>query len=354
MLSSKILIILIAGIGDMVLASKAIRTVRNGCPDAEIHLLTSTEAVPLAVNYPYIDYVHAFPIRELRKDKKYLFDVVRIIRNLRTMRFDQVINLYRVGSLSGAAKMGLLFSMFKANAKIGHDRYGFGLFLTKTVPAETFEGRHVVNAMMNIATSAGGIPDGKGIEVFWNARITSKWEDFFARPTGNIIVGINPGGDRENRRWAPERFASVAEKILERFNARIIILGGPADRDIASYIESRIHSDVSNLSGEIPLDELACVISKLDLLITNDSGPTHIAAATKTPLVALFGPEDPRLFGPYMAPELYRALHKDVPCRPCGKKKCTLPLCLDQITPDEVVAACIEMLQGKSSEKSVS
>lgn len=343
-----ILVVLIAGIGDMVLASQSIRAVRNGCPDSEIHLLTSTEATPLAVNYPYIDYVHAFPIRELRKDKKYLFDIFRIIRDLRRIRFDLVLNLYRVGSLSGAVKMGLLFSMFKAKAKLGHDKYGFGLFLTKKVPADTFEGRHVVDAMMDIASRAGGIPDDKGIEVFWNVRITSKWEDFFARPAGNIIVGINPGGDRENRRWALERFASVAEKIMERFNARVILLGGPAERNIASNIESRINSDVLNLSGEIPLDELACVISRLDLLVTNDSGPMHIAAATKTPLVTLFGPEDPKLFGPCTAPELYRVIHKDVPCRPCGEKKCTRPSCLDLITPEEVLAACVELLQGKS------
>ncbi|MHB8910137.1 MAG: glycosyltransferase family 9 protein [Syntrophales bacterium] len=345
---SSILIVLIAGIGDMALASKAIRTVRNGHPDAEIHLLTSTEGAHLAVNYPFIDYVHAFPIRELRKDKKYLFDIVRLIRDLRRTKFDLVLNLYRVSSLSGAVKMGLLVSMFEAKAKIGHDKHGFGLFLTKKVPAETFERQHVVGAMMEIASRAGGIPDVEGIEVFWNERITSKWENFFARLAGNIIVGINPGGDRENRRWAPDRFATVIEKIMERCNARIILLGGPADRDIVSYIQNRVHSDVSNLSGEIPLDELGCVISQLDLLITNDSGPMHIAAATKTPLVAIFGPEDPKLFGPYTRPELYRVLHKDVPCRPCKEKKCTRPLCLDRITPDEVVAACIELLQGKS------
>jgi len=344
----KILIVLIAGIGDMVLASQSIRAIRNGCPDSEIHLLTSTEAAPLAVNYPYMDYAHTFPIRELRKEKKYLFDIIRIIRDLRRIRFDFVLNLYRVGSLSGAVKMGLLFSMFKAKAKLGHDRYGFGLFLTKKVPADTFEGRHVVDAMMDIASRAGGLPDDKGIEVFWNARISSKWENFFAPIAGSIIVGINPGGDRENRRWAPDRFASVAEKIMERFNAKVILLGGPADRNIASYIESRINSDVFNLSGEIPLDELACVISRLDLLITNDSGPMHIAAATKTPLVALFGPEDPKLFGPYTEPELYLVIQKDVPCRPCGEKKCTHPSCLDLITPEEVLAACVELLLGKS------
>jgi ADP-heptose:LPS heptosyltransferase len=180
--------------------------------------------------------------------------------------------------------------------------------------------------------------------------IFAKWDDFFTRPAGNFIVGINPGGDRENRRWAPDRFAAVAEKIIEQFHSRVILLGGPAERHIASSIECGIHSAVANLSGKIPLEELPYVISRLDLLITNDSGPMHIAAATKTPLVALFGPEDPELFMPYTTPDLYRVVYKPMCCRPCDKGNCEALLCLDQITPDEVLAACVDLLQRKVCE----
>jgi heptosyltransferase-2 len=293
--SPTILIVLIAGIGDLILASKSIRAIRNGYPNAEIHLLTSTEAAPLAENYPYIDYVHTFPIRELRKDKRFLFVILRNIRDLRRISFDLCLNLYPVGSLSGAAKMGILFSLLKAKRKIGHDKDGFGLFLTEKVSSGVFKGRHVVDAMQMIASRAGSIPDDRDIEVFWNPVITSKWDSFFARSAGKILVGINPGGDRENKRWAPDRFAAVAEKIIEQFHPRVILLGGPAERHIASSIECGIHSDVANLSGKIPLDELPYIISRLDLLVTNDSGPMHIAAATKTPLVVLFGPGSPAL-----------------------------------------------------------
>jgi lipopolysaccharide heptosyltransferase II len=345
--SPTILIVLIAGIGDLILASKSIRAIRNGYPNAEIHLLTSTEAAPLAENYPYIDYVHTFPIRELRKDKRFLFVILRNIRDLRRISFDLCLNLYPVGSLSGAAKMGILFSLLKAKRKIGHDKDGFGLFLTEKVSSGVFKGRHVVDAMQMIASRAGSIPDDRDIEVFWNPVITSKWDSFFARSAGKILVGINPGGDRENKRWAPDRFAAVAEKIIEQFHPRVILLGGPAERHIASSIECGIHSDVANLSGKIPLDELPYIISRLDLLVTNDSGPMHIAAATKTPLVVLFGPEDPLLFGPYTAPDLYRVIRKEVPCRPCRKDQCAHPLCLDLITPEEVLQACVEMLADK-------
>jgi heptosyltransferase II len=339
-----ILIVLIAGIGDIVIASAAMRAIRNGHPDAEINLLTSTDALPLAKNYPYLDQVHPFPIRELRTDKRYLREVMRVVRDLRGKKFASIVNLYRVSSLPGALKMGAFFSLLKADRKIGHDRYGFGRFLTERLPAGTFTGRHVAEAMLEMAARADAVPDGKGIEVFWNAEVAVGWEGFFAPLAGRAIVGINPGGDRENRRWGPDRFAAVAEEIISRYNAAVILLGGPAEVNIASDIAGRIRSDVFNLAGKTSVDALPYIISRMDLLITNDSGPMHIAAAAKTPLVALFGPEDPELFGPYTEPELYRVIHKDLPCRPCGDERCSSSSCLELITVEEVLAACCELL----------
>ncbi len=345
----KILIVLIAGIGDLILSSKAIRSIyRAEEGSVGITLLTSMEIVRLAQTYPYFDDVYGFPIRELRNDKSYIADIIRLFFTLRKLNFDLIVNLYLIGSKSGALKMGLLFSMLRAEIKIGHDRHGFGRFIDASLPASTFEGKHVVEAMLEIAIKAGGIPDDCGIEVYRSPEAEPKWNSFFDSTVGKIVIGINPGGDRSNRRWAPDRFAAAASMLVERFDARIVLLGGPRDRDIASSIAQAIPSGVSDLSGTIPLDELPYVISRLDLLLTNDSGPMHIAAATKTPLVALFGPEDPRLFGPYTTPDLYRIVMKDVPCRPCGYKKCADPICLDRIQPDEVLAACVEMLQQRS------
>ena len=339
-----ILIVLIAGIGDMVLASVAIRAVRKGRPDSEIHLLTSSEAAPLAEGCSYVDHVHRFPIRELRTDKGYLLDVARVIHSLRGRPFGSILNLYRVSSLAGGLKMGALFSLLKADHKVGHDRYGFGSFLTERVPAGTFTGRHVAEAMLEIAERAGGVPDGRGIEVFWTAEVAAKWVEFFASLAGRAIVGINPGGDRKNRRWAPDRFATVAEGIIKRFNAAVILLGGPGEAPIASRIADRINSEVFNLAGKTSVDALPYIISRMNLLITNDSGPMHIAAATQTPLVALFGPEDPKLFGPYTSPERYRMIQKDLSCRPCRDRQCVSLSCLDLITAEEVLAACCDLL----------
>jgi len=95
-----------------------------------------------------------------------MFSILRILRTLRKFSFDEVIDLYHVGSVKGALKMGALFLTLKATEKIGHDAYGFGLFLTRGVPADFFEHRHFATSMAKLTEFAGGVPDERGIEVF--------------------------------------------------------------------------------------------------------------------------------------------------------------------------------------------
>lgn len=349
-LKQPILIVLIAGIGDLILASKSIRAIRNGFPGASIHLLTSTEASSIARNYEYLDHIWVFPIRELRKRKSHIFDILKLILSLRKIEFSIVVNLYMVGSWLGAIKMGLLFLMLKAQVKVGHDNKGFGIFLTKKVPAETFQNRHFVDAMMDIALLAGGVGDSEGIEISWNKESEEKWEYLFSGKIDEaegIRIGINPGGDRQNRRWNPDNYAFVADKLIEHFNAKVVLLGGPGEEDIARHIENKMRNGAIDLAGKLTLDELTYITSQFDLLVTNDSGPMHIAAAVKTPFVAIFGPEDPTLMGPYTSRNLYRIVFKDLDCRPCTKKNCSRPVCLDLITPEEVIEKCFEILNNR-------
>jgi heptosyltransferase II len=158
------------------------------------------------------------------------------------------------------------------------------------------------------------------------------------------VIGLNPGGDRANRRWPPEKFAAAARKLKERCGASFLIFGGPGEEPIAQKIRDGISGEALNLAGRLTLPELAAFLSRSDLLITNDSGPMHMAAALKTPVVALFGPEDPRHFQPYTFPGLYRVIQKPVDCRPCRQTACHSGQCLDVITTAEVVEASVELL----------
>jgi lipopolysaccharide heptosyltransferase II len=342
-----ILIVLIAGIGDLVLGSASFRALRNGNPDADLHLLTSSDAAPIAQNYGYLDQVWIFPIRELRKNKLRIFNMIKTIHQLRKVDFGIVVNLYRVISWTGAAKMGLLFSLLRTPTKIGHNRKGFGRLMDEKAPAETFQDRHFVDAMMDIAQLAGGLPDDEGIEVFWDESSEMKWQHLFSQQSSpkKRIIAINPGANTPNKRWEPENYVLVANRLMELFDVEIMLLGGPGEENIAQAIQGRITKDVTNLSGQLALNDLVYIISQSDLLITNDSGPMHIAAALKTPLVAIFGPENPIYTRPYTTEDLYRIAFKGVDCRPCQKKNCGNPVCLDLITPEEVLEKCVEMLE---------
>ena len=345
---NSVLVILTAGIGDTILATKSLRALRNTYPDADIHLLTNAQVTPLIKHLEYIDHIWSFPIREIKKDNFQLLKIIKMIRRLRKTNFDIIMNLYRVSTLLGSFKMGLLFMLLKGQKRIGHNIKGFGIFLDEKAPGNNFVNQHFADGMMSIAELAGVIPDNKGIEICWDIMEERKWETLYGNllnDSKKIKIAINPGGDRENRRWNIKNYAHTANYLLDKYDAKIIILGGPGEEKIAQDLQDTISGDVINLSGKISLNELVNIISRMDLLITNDSGPMHIAAAVKTPVVAIFGPEDPKLFGPYTSPDLYRVVQSNVDCRPCKVKNCKNPDCLDLITPEQVYNKCIELIK---------
>ena len=201
--------------------------------------------------------------------------------------------------------------------------------------------------MVDLAKLAGGVPDDGGIEVFWDKSVEAKWATFFPNKGQEIkplCIGINPGADRPEKRWSPENHAAVADRLSEDRGAKILVFGGPGEEHLATRIEKAMKHPVTNLAGKLSLNELAYVISQLDLFVTNDSGPMHIAAATKTPVVALFGPEDPVYTKPYTSPGLYKIVQEELSCRPCTNKRCDRPVCMESLKPEDVLQACLELL----------
>ena len=347
-----ILLVLIAGIGDFVMATKAIRAVRSGYPDAEIHVLTSSEGAVIAQRQPGVDRVWAFPIRELRGDRFRVRPIIRLVRHLRKIRYDVVANLYPVGSWAGSAKMGLLFSCLRARSKIGQTSGLLRFFLDERLPTNVFAGKHMVEAMTDVAIAIGGRSDSGGLELSCRDDSSGKWDSLFTSGGGDpprLVIGINPGGDRPNRRWPAAKFAMAAATLAARCGARVIIFGGPGEEPIGQEIQDALDGTALNLAGQLNLRDLPFFLSRCDLLMTNDSGPMHMAAALKTPVVALFGPENADYFRPYSSPDLYRVIQKPVACRPCNQATCRSGLCLEAISPAEVVERSLELLNVADS-----
>lgn len=158
-------------------------------------------------------------------------------------------------------------------------------------------------------------------------------------------IGMNPGAFFGSaKRWVPERYAAVGDLLSRRTGARAVIVGGARERPLGEAIAAAMTAPAKVLCGETSLADLLGVLSLLDLLVTNDSGPMHVAAALGTPLVAVFGPTDWRETAPVGT--RHRLVREDVPCAPCLLRECPIDhSCMRRITADRVVACAEALLQ---------
>ena len=162
-------------------------------------------------------------------------------------------------------------------------------------------------------------------------------------------LGINPGASFGTaKRWLPERYAAVADRLARRYGLRPVVVGGAAERPVAEALAAAMRTKPTVLCGETSVGELLGVLGELRLLLTNDSGPMHLAAAVGTPVVAIFGPTDPGRTAPSGAP--FRLLDRYVFCSPCFRSKCPYGHeCMKEITVEMALAACEAMLGRPSS-----
>lgn len=159
---------------------------------------------------------------------------------------------------------------------------------------------------------------------------------------------LHPGASCPSKRWPAERFAQVGDHLAERHRARVIILTGPGEEEHGRSVTGRMRRPAIGAFGVFGLGEAACLLKKARLLISNDSGPVHLACAVGTPVVSIFGRcgggLSPTRWGPTGAASL--VLHRDIGCRPCLAHRCTIGfICLEAVSVDEAIAAA-EHLSG--------
>lgn len=165
-------------------------------------------------------------------------------------------------------------------------------------------------------------------------------------PQGAIVVGINPGAAYGSAKcWLPDRFRAVIEKLIQRPNTYVVCFSDQAGASLVHDICKNLPPRVVNLAAATNLRELMALIEQCTVFLTNDSGPMHIAAALKTPLVALFGSTNAVATGPYGGGKV---IHKHVECSPCYRRICPIDFrCMKQIEVDEVYAALVSQLNHR-------
>jgi ADP-heptose:LPS heptosyltransferase len=158
------------------------------------------------------------------------------------------------------------------------------------------------------------------------------------------LIGLHPAARDVTRRWASERFAAVGAELRKRHGGTVVILGESEERATGEYVAELVGVPYRNLIGKTSLVELAAVIARLAILVTNDTGPAHIAYALGTPTVTVFGGGSPATNGPLQCGP-FRVIAYEVPCRPCGYTFCPIGnRCLEGVTVQQVVEAAQKVI----------
>lgn len=342
----KILVIELAGIGDLIMASPAIRALRRRYPDAYIAILCLVRSKDLIRSCPYIDELFVFNENLLlpRAVWRNLCTIIRIRKKI----FDIAINLYYLYSMKGALKMKFLLLLIKAKKTLGRDTNGKGPFYDIKIDDSLSWRKHHVECIMDVVM----ILDCKGsnyAQEVWISEEDEKYIQEFLNKASlskkQFIIGINPGANRPSRCWPVENFAQVADTLAERYNAKIVITGSQREMKLAARLSNMMKAKPIITTGRFSLSQLSGFIKRCNLYITNDTGPMHIANALERPLIAIMGP-GPLELSPYNRKNCI-IVRKKVECSPCYKFYCKSLVCLKIIPPADVLNAVDALLSQK-------
>ena len=341
----RILLLRLERIGDLLMALPAIRDVRTLAPSAEIDLAVGSWNAALASAAPYVDRVEQVDAPWLaRGDARRGSSLLAAARAWRRRRYDVAINF------EPDVRSNLVLAASGARWTAGWVSGGGGALLDLGLEfdpkAHTSE-----NARRLVAATFGrsAAPLADPLLVIPEAARHAARERLAARGRGPL-VGIHVSGGRLVKQWDPERFAEVARRLATERGATIVLTGGPQDRSMVEVVKAQVPAgQVIDVAGQIDLPELAAVLEQVDVLLTGDTGPMHLAAAVRTPIVAVLGPSDPVRYAPSGAAD--RIVRVDLPCSPCNRirlppERCVghIPECLTSIPAARVFDAVLSSL----------
>jgi lipopolysaccharide heptosyltransferase II len=313
----RILVVELLRIGDVLVATPTIRALKEKFKEAKIDILVMPDMQGVLKTNPHLNQI--IPNTAYNTTKEILTN----------NNYDLAIMLH-----PGSIKMSKLLLSSKAKYRVGCAksgiRYGKGFFLNKkVVPNNRWQ--HKIEDNLDVVRAIGVNTTNKAIEL----PVTTLLKKY------KRIIGIHAPSQHRTQQWIPERFAEVADRLVKKYKCHIIFTGTKEEIPYINNVISRTQQKqkMLNLAGKTNLQEYIAVIAKLDLLISIDTGAVHIASATKTPTLALFGPTMPHFWGPSYKKSSVIWKEKEV-CVGCRKYTCVFNKdyeCMRSITVDDVM-----------------
>ncbi len=370
--NAHILVVKMAGIGDLLLATPALRALRESYRDARIDLLVTPDSAGILNGWNVIDnifvlnkYLFDYP-QQMLKHPRNLLQLSPLWHDLRNGHYDVVLLMHHLTLPFGRLKHQMLMRATSAKWRVGLDN-GHGWFLNVHVKDNGFGAIHEADYDLALVEAVGATTKDKRLTVPLSederqqARdilYENESSDTIKRP----IIAMHPGsgGYSTARRWSPERFAQLADTLYAAVGGQLVLMGGPEEADLHRHIMNMMQSAMParSLAGRGSIKVAAAVLELVDLFVGNDSSLMHLAVTGGAPTVAIYGLTNQQAWGPYTGGVPVRRaiiVSLDLPCMPCfyrghslgTPEGCATRDCLSMLGVDPVAVAARSLLLSK-------
>jgi len=335
----KILVIKLSALGDVILCIPSLRALREKFPESWISVLVGRKSRKIVRNCPYVN--DAIVYEETSRHGR-LADILKMARLLAIEDFDIVVDL------QNNRTSHLLAFLCGARIRAGHGNRKGSFFLNKKTKSSAHLTLSPLEHQFEVLKLLGLQVHDKHLEL-WTDREEEKNVDDFLEAQwvspSQTLVGINPGSSVRwpTKRWPVENFARLCDELAKK-NIRVVLTGSAEDAPLAEELLKSTRNKPINAVGKTSITELISLIKKCKVFVSSDSAPMHIAASVKTPLIAIFGPTDPKR---HLVPPLrYQVFWKEIHCSPCYLRNCPIGhICMKKITVQEVLDSVLHFLR---------
>lgn len=328
----RILIFNVNWLGDVLFSTPVIRNIRRNFSDCYLACVIPPRCYPILKDNPYLDEVIIFDENDRHKSS---LDKLSFIQHLRRKKFDMVFLLHR--SFSRA----LITRLAGIKERVGHRTKKRAFLLTKSIPPPDRDSLHRIDYYLDVIEKAGLRIEDRYLDFFIRDEDTEFVDNFLKSNSvkaDDVLIGLNPGGNWLPKRWPAIYWARLIDEMNSKFKCKIIITGSSSDVALIKEILSHTHHKPIVASAVLNIKQLGALCKKINLFITADTGPLHIANAVGVKkIIALFGPTSPLITGPFPMKNVI-LLQKDVGCKiPCYTVDCKDNRCMKAVEPGDII-----------------
>jgi heptosyltransferase-2 len=332
-------------VGDAIMTTPAVATIRDHFPKAQITLLAKPWVVPVFEHNPHVDKVLVYDANGRHRGP---LGIWRLSKELQKRRFDLAI------LFQNAFEAALIARLAQIPRRLGFTTDGRSLLLTDRIRSwRGLKKGHLVDYYLGLLAGAGMVAHDRKLSLIITPREQSSAQNrltAFGVPPKVPIVGINPGAAYGTaKRWPADRYVQLGRQLIETQRACVLIFGGPGEARLGETIAGRIGDGCLNLCNRTSLREAMALIQCCRVFVTNDSGLMHVAAALNVPQVVIIGPTDPVATGPVNASSHIVQVPDSCELAPCLKPDCPLDhRCMRAIGVESVLDAAVEMMHKRT------